>query len=298
LALSDPILLDVHVPRKNQPVHHGIDDIPTDDYQVWWDGVTAIVLWSQKSASTPMSGGHVIADILNEALAKTGAKLHIQACRPSCDNIFFHVDLRVLLTNVDKARNTKVVSQQGFDVRVETPQLPGRFGLIRALGYGLGLHARDFGEVKSLGRRIIDMEAATRGQMDHLLQHYYDYSKLWSIPIIRRLKARWKMIGWRREARHLIAGLWLSMSNIEMLSRQWNDVREEFEEGLNDNNLQVIFSRDYLKEKSKIESIDLGHFEATIDQVAARFDNRAVILATVGGALSGGLAGALASLIH
>ena len=42
-----------------------------------------------------------------------------------------------------------------------------------------------------------------------------------------------------------------------------------------------------------IESLEIGHLDATIEQISQSLDNRALLLATVVGALAGGLAGAV-----
>ncbi len=69
MMLLEPILFHMHVPKKNQPEWHGLDDIPTEDYFVSWDGVTAFVVWKQDSDYMAPPGGQVVTDILSTALA-------------------------------------------------------------------------------------------------------------------------------------------------------------------------------------------------------------------------------------
>src|ERR1035438_6811724 len=41
----DPILLEVHAPRRVQPTFEDFDSIPADRYWAAWDGIALVVLW-------------------------------------------------------------------------------------------------------------------------------------------------------------------------------------------------------------------------------------------------------------
>ena len=90
-------------------------------------------------------------------------------------------------------------------------------------------------------------------------------------------------------------GLWLSLANVETLRRTWENLRRDFEE---DHEYLAIFVNDYSSDVATIESLEVGHLDATIEQISQSLDNRALLLATVLGALAGEKAGALVGLIH
>ncbi len=297
LELSSPIRFHMHVPKKNQPNWHGWDDIPTEDYFVSWDGITAFVLWEQDSDHIPLPGGQIVADILSTALAKVQADLYIQACSPNCDNIFFHTDLYLHsdeeyledgTISIERRKNESAV-----DIRV--PRVEDNFKLLVWLGLYLSGPASRFAKLKNAGRRIMDLESLTRDQMAHLLGHYYEHSLIAAQPWWKSLKDRWRIRRWRREARQILVGLWLSLANVETLRRTWENLRRDFEE---DHEYLAIFVNDYSSDVATIESLEVGHLDATIEQISQSLDNRALLLATVLGALAGALAGALVGLIH
>jgi len=227
LSLSFPILLSIHVPKKNQPQHHGVDDVPTDDYRISWDGISVLVLWQQDKEQLPISGGHIVAEILQVALSATGAELYVQNCGPACDNVFFHTDMRVHVMD-ERIPSALISRHDEFSIDVSVNRMGGQFGLIAPVAREFQLEINAFSRMKNVGRRTIDIESSARGQLNHLLGHYYDHASVNQLPFFQRIYKRWTIKGWRREARHLLAGLWLSLANLEMLRRQWQDRRDDF----------------------------------------------------------------------
>jgi hypothetical protein len=298
MSLSDPIRFHMHVPKKNQPRWHGLDDIPTEDYFVSWDGVTVFVLWEQDSDLIAPPGGQIVVDILSSALATTQAELYIQACSPGCDNIFFHTNMRLRPDEhyTDDVA-PKIVLRRGENtVDVAIPADESNLDILGWLDVYLGLPAFTFARLKNYGRRILDIESSIRDQMAHLLGHYYEHSLITAKPLWRSLKDRWRIRWWRREARQILAGLWLSLANVESLRRDWEESRRNFEGPRA--HYMAIFEADYSNDVAAIESLEVGHLDATIEQISGNLDNRALLMATVVGALAGALAGALVGLIH
>ncbi len=299
LKLSGPILFHVHVPRKNQPLFHGNDDIPTEDYFVSWDGVTAFVLWGQDDdVVVPLSGGHIVSEILSVALATMTAELYIQACSPECDNQFFHTAMVIRLqSGASQDRfDLKLQPLRRGKVEVPVPSDMDNFEVLEWMHLHLGLDSDRFAEVKNLARRVIDIESSARDELAHLLGHYYEHASVAAQPLWRTLKKRWRMREWRREARQILAGLWLSLANLETLRRDWEDSRRNFEASGAES--MLLFEIDYSDDTTSVQSLEVSHFDATVEQISHNLDYRAVVMATVGGALAGGLAGALVGLIH
>jgi hypothetical protein len=302
MELSDSIYFHMHVPKKNQPQWHGWDNIPAEDYFVSWDGIAAFVLWEQDSDHIPPPGGQVVTDVLSTALAATQAELYVQACGPNCDNIFFHTSLYLhpdedCIGDYD-LEITPRKNENAVDIVI--PSEESNFELVEWIYDRLNGPVSDFAKLKNLSRRVMDIESSIRDQVAHLLGHYYEHSVIAAKPLRRSLKDRWKIKGWRREARQILAGLWLSLANVEGLRRQWGDQRGRFELGRRE--YMPLFEIDYSDDVAMIESLEVGHLDATIEQISQSLDNRALLLATVVGALAGGLAGAvvgaLVGLIH
>jgi len=303
-SLSNPIYFKAHVPKKNQPAFHGHQDIPAEDYYVSWDGVCALVLWHQDDEYVPLSGGHIVADILQTALVTTGAELTIQSCSPDCENIFFHTVMRINDEDErpDDANSSNLSMTRHIDgpasVDVYPPTSEGDFDILEWLYLDLNIAVEMFAELKNTGRRILDIEELIRDELTHLLSHYYQHSSVAVKPPLLGLSERWKMLGWRREARHILAKLWLSMANIERLLRAWERTRQQFDNDIDGEKIQDLFARDYAIDARLIAAFDIEPVNSAIEQIAANLDNSAVVNATVLGALAGGLAGAIVGLVH
>lgn len=296
MKLSNPIRFHMHVPKKNQPQWHDSDDIPTEDYFAAWDGVTAFVLWEQDSDHISLPGGQVVMDILSSALAATQAELYIQACEPGCANIFFHTDLYLHSDDDCIEEGPRIVRHNRDTVNVTVPDRKDNFVILFWLAAYLGGPASYFAKLKNSGRRVMDIESLIRGEMAHLLGRYYEHSLITAMPWWQSLKDRWRMRRWRREARRILAGLWLSLANVESQRRIWEDSRRNLEGSHLE--YMAMFEVDYSNDVAMIESLEVGHLDATIEQVSQNLDNRALLMATVVGALAGALAGALVGLIH
>jgi hypothetical protein len=99
LEVTPPIMFRIQVPIKNQPLREGrYADIPSDSYWAAWNGITLVVMWSQYDDEIPMSGGHVVIDVLRDAVAASGAKLVNQACSSGCSFKFIHSTMVIAFT--------------------------------------------------------------------------------------------------------------------------------------------------------------------------------------------------------
>jgi hypothetical protein len=82
------------------------------------------------------------------------------------------------------------------------------------------------------------------------------------------------------------------------LKRHWDEARMTFEDDVRDHNKHLLFARDHPDDVAAIESLDLSRMQSTLEQAAARLDNRDVVIATAWGALGGAVAGALVGLLQ
>lgn len=300
LDISTPILFKVRVPEKNQPKHHGANDVPSDTYWAAWDGSVLIILWEQQTDLVPLSGGHVVADILEDAASAIGDSLYNQACSPHCQNIFLHSTMHISYDLEEAMEDDISITRDGHKRALETI-LPGfleddNFGAIDWLHSNLNGIGQHFGLTKNYARRLMDIEAAVQSEVAHLLDHYYTHARLSSMPIRSSLKLRWKNRKWRRHSKYVLAGIWLSLANIEAMKRGWRDAYVNYLGYGDEAGKEALFSGDARDDVEMVSTLDTKYAESAIQQVSATFDNRNAALAAGGGAIAGGVAGAIATL--
>jgi hypothetical protein len=150
--------------------------------------------------------------------------------------------------------------------------------------------------MKNAGRRLLDIEDAARVDLDVLLSLWHRRTKL-NVQPFKSLRQRWGFTGWRRRSRRLIARLWIEISDMEMLVRQWAERRYYLERGVEEGNKVVLLQRDYANDVRAIESLNLSLIQSAVEQASQRLDNRATAVATAYGALAGGIAGVIAALL-
>jgi hypothetical protein len=297
LHLSSPVSFTVRVPIQHQPTHHGSEPPRSDTYGVAWDGITAIVVWEQDDADIPISGGHIVAKVLEDAAKAAGFGLYSQSCSPGCDYVFMHTTMRVeanpeatdlRLEKIDGDRAIRAILDIEFDDDLEAAAL---FLLL-----GMGTATDEFAEFKNLARRIQDIEGTIRNDIGHLLSHNYEHALGRTYSPRKRLKAAWNNRSWRREGRALIAGLWLSLSNLDTLTRRWETTRRNLDTIEAD--AALLFSRDYSSDVRAIEDMDLAATATVVDQVSEGMNSRVLALATSGGALGGAVAAAAITWLH
>ncbi|MFJ8539200.1 hypothetical protein [Streptomyces sp. NPDC093591] len=295
MRFDQPIVFKAAVPIKNQPQHHNADDIPTDTYWVAWNGVVALVMWRHESGRSPLSGGHIAFDILEKAVNGCGHTLYNQACSPECENIFMHTNL--LLTPSEECNRTHFVKRNESDIHLLFAEWEDEKDSLIDLFLDLGSSYENFARQKNTGRRIIDLESEAYTQLLHLLSHYAEHAQISTKPLLRRLIARWHGRGWRSEVRLLSSHIWLCISGIEILKRNWIDEKKAFYDDVEESGLEEIFAIDYGDDVERIETLDLTRLDSICSQMESRIDNTALSWTTVGGAMAGAITGSLASLL-
>jgi hypothetical protein len=301
LEMSDPICFEIHVPIKNQPKFADFDDIPTDSYWAAWDGVTLLVLWARDETEqkAARSAGHIAEDILRTAAERIHMNLVVQACSPHCQNMFAHRTLRIAQADVaDNASNAfqfEGTKPGAVEVRLEFNGNP--LALTNALHSIIGRSGQSFASFKNLSRRIIDVEQLARTLVDELL--VLDYALLAQskrnifVRFGQRIAGIWHALWGRgdsRRSRQLISSLWITMSRIESLRRDWAQVQRRFGEQTARYGLQALYDIDSKDDKAVVEAIDTQFVRAAVEHKSARRDNRIVSWATFGGAIAGVLA--------
>jgi hypothetical protein len=290
---SRPLQFAVHVPAKNQRKIRPYDDTP-ESYEVFWNGVDCLVGWEHDSTGPiPMSGGHIVKDILHLASTNLGLALLVQCCNASCDYDFLHTTIAVGFAkngnrNLQPTRNRQIV-------RLTLPdRLNGEdissilLGMYRFIGYEMEF----FSTIKNIGRKILQLESRARHEEQILLTLQQDRAAELGVSWFARLGARWKSRSWRRQTSQAVATLWLLMTEIEYLHRRWAETKWELEDLCNRDRKSLMFELDHADEVAQIDSLDMDLIREATAHASSRLDNRAIVLATAGGAVAGGLVGA------
>jgi hypothetical protein len=198
------VQFQVQVPVKNQPKHENFDDIPSDNYWVNWDGITVVVGWSQDGEDIPLSGGHVVEQVLRACLEKMGDVLRVQGCSPGCKYLFLHTPILAVQGGGDGDTLVEFRKpEQGSTRHVEAlVNVPGDCSeVVEDIALELRGAAEDFADLKTSSRRLIDLEHIARAELAHLLNHYYMFARLSMLPAWRRAFKYWVNRHWKRRAR-------------------------------------------------------------------------------------------------
>lgn len=298
LFRSFPIAFRVRVPVKNQPIHDGVADIPSDTYTAAWNGVTLVVLWTQNTDHIPLSGGHIVIDVLRDAVeGQPGASLVNQACSANCHFQFMHPAIRLEPVPFDDAedgvdfRLSEVPGRRHFLVCTSTADDEDDFEHVLGLTYTLIHTADQFATLKSLGRRVISIEETAREELSKAIAIQYEESKNALLPVHERVGKKWTFRQKKRNLRKSVIALWLCIANLETLIRSWEEERRTFIESASEDGQLPFFEIDSKSEDALIQSLRLDHLESAVEQVSQSLNNSAMVAATLGGALAGGLAG-------
>jgi len=295
LRFNRPLRISVEVPEKNQRRIVEGDALPTR-YEALWHGELALVTWRANGMGrAPMSGGHVVADVLSDALKGLGLRLYVQGCHPGCSYQFAHTTLRV---RPDPSNQSVRYRPEHWYSHVAANVGPAPDDVLaQYLFTDIRTTAEDFTEMKNLGRRILESETDGRDSLDSLMKINYQRAEIPTLGPIDRQIARWHLRGWRKKSRRLIARVWLTLSNLEALQRRWQNTLFQFEEQLDERGLRPLFELDYADEVAGVKSLDPGLLRSGVQEAAKQLDSRVLVTVTAIAGVAGGLAGALVGAI-
>lgn len=298
---GNPIVFTVHVPAKNQPEVNG-HSATVEDYQVAWDGWTAVVAWRRVPSEVvpPIAAGQVIVDVLRDALAALDSSLMVQACIPGCHHLFAHTDMKV---SVQKAEGHRIEwgpsnSTMSVDVRIQSEHVDD-YGLAYQLQSEIAIAAETFALMKNLARRILNLEQSARSKTAMLLRYEYAALERADVGFWKRIghgfQDAWLSLmgrGRGRPAKRLIAELWLQMAAIESLQVAFRDARRNHADSIDSPALQALFEADLKADEAGVDEIDASFARAAIESKSARLDTRVVVAATLAAAVVGSAIGA------
>jgi hypothetical protein len=292
---SDPIVAQLRVPAKNQPKVFESDEIPSERYTVLWDGQALLVAWSQPAGrSVGGSGGHVVEEVLEEAAERADTELLIQACNPQCTYVFVHTAIRAVVD--ENAAGDWSISRRADDPFLMDATLAEADSVIDA---ALETWARvrrsldRFAAMKNRGRQILELERVVRRDLDELNQLHHRRAQAQQEGLRKRVGAWWSYRSWRRTSRFYLARLWLGLGSLERLKRLWVEDALSFRRATEEDNLHELFTIDTYDEVPLVEQLDLSLVEAAVEHADDRLTANALLIATAGGAVAGGVVAAL-----
>lgn len=295
LRLNEPLEFLVHVPAKNQPLYRGAKDLPADDYWVLWDGDTVLVQWEQADSSRSHSGGHIVLDVLGDAVKKAGLELSVIACSPGCLHRFLHVDFATF-SEANSAMFDTSRSETAGSIIVPWARPEDPWENIRKLWAAIGNIVPQYAQAKTQALAVLGMEYRARAGVQAVLEIAHKRVTKRTAPhLVGWVVDSFALFGSRRFTKQRMSELWVALVEIDTRRRSWADAERHLtdlceQEGLG--------GSDTLKDVDQraVESIDVGLLRDTIQELSARREGRMLVTVTLVGAVAaliGTLAGAL-----
>jgi hypothetical protein len=281
-------------------------EVPAERYWLAWDGEVVLILWRHPTGRDPFgaAGGLAALRILEEALEGLEGRLLSQACGPNCDYPFAHNDVVLspdpsLKGLAYRAGRRPWTVECAYSSGIQEPE-----DVLHACYDDLRWTAHSFGVLRAEGRALADVSTRAREALTSLLGLHYRRShatagphmlNVWRKAARQGIRDRWNMRGWRKKSSRLIATLWLLLSTIEAKRYDWHTARFVYDDN-KDEGGELVFAIEYGQEVNAVEGVDVSGLRAATEQASARLDNHAIAIATLCGAVAGGVVGGAASL--
>lgn len=296
LQISPPLQFTVQIPRRLQaPKGANADSVPSEEYWVVWDGVVVVVLWKCEDSPHPFGalGGVAVIKLLDEIVKKSDNAVTAQPCGPNCDYLFAHCDIQVVAT--DEQEDGREFKEAGrWRVSLEIGHEHAAPDAAASSVYRIiGLASRLFAHMRSDGKAISDIEESAREDLDELLEIYHTTTLIGSLVSPKSWKARWELRGWRRNAKRLIARLWLALSALEARRHDWANNKFSYDRAANSLGRNLIFRHEYDDEVNYISAVDVSSIESSVAYAASHLDTQSLVKTTAIAAIVGGIMGAV-----
>jgi hypothetical protein len=298
LEISPALKFVVQIPQRLQ-IREGATEksVPTDEYWVIWDGILLVVMWRYEGKrSYGTLGGVAVIKLLKEVAKEAEKIVHIQPCGPNCSYPFAHRDIQVASTHesVDNARQPMFKDTNRFLATLELSKEPAAPYDVASTVYSeLFMASRWYARMRSEGEALQDIERGARDDLKYLLKIYHETTLLRPFVNPKSWKARWKLLGWRRDARRLIARLWLALSALESRRHDWANSKFSYDRVAERQGRNLIFRHEYEDEVNYVSAMDVSSIEASVEYASSHLDTRSVAVATTAGAIAGAVLGAL-----
>lgn len=298
LEIYPALKFSVQIPRRLQMQKGATErSVPTDEYWVVWDGILLVVMWRYEGKhSHGLLGGTAVTKLLMEVAQEAGKVAHIQPCGPNCSYPFAHRDIEITSApgSTDNRQLPTFKEANRFLATLELSKEPMAPYDVAATVYSeILLTSRWYARMRSEGEALQGIEAGARRDLKDLLKIYHETTLLLPLANPKSWKARWNLRGWRRDARRLIARLWLALSALESRRHDWANSKFGYDKAAERQGRNLIFRHEYEDEVNYVTAMDVSSIEASVEYAASHLDTRSVAVATTAGAVAGAVLGAL-----
>jgi hypothetical protein len=298
LRLNEPIVFEVRVPRKNQYKYRGVDDVPSDEYLAAWDGQSLFVQWTQTAAFSTGSGGHVVLDILAQAVRAAGYEIEIIACAPTCHHRFLHVDY--VTFEGEPPDHFHLNGEVSIGESVTTPwSLPlSPLQNLQIIYERLATITELYGEAVSVATAVQHLESEARMDAEVVLKIAHQRSSRRRLPnIFGWVTDTWKLRGSSSYSRELTAELWYALVSIDTKKHRWVTIERRLRQLSDEHGLSEVSSILDVN-NTAMESIDVEILKSSVQEVSARREGNVLAMATFVGALAALAGAALGSVLQ
>lgn len=288
----------VRVPGKNQFRYRSLDDVPSDEYLVAWDGQNLLVQWEQDTPRSTGSGGHVVLDLLEDVGRAVEYPVVVVACAPTCHHRFVHADF-VTFAGEHQHPEFQVNGPAIIGRTVETPygKAPTDLQNLRRTYKALQQPLAIYGQARTLAALILFLEWRARSDASSVLDIAYQRAHRSSFRNpFRWLRDSWDLRGLRRESRELMAGLWLSLVTIDTQRGSWRAAAHRLVAALQESRMSTL-AEELDIQSERIERLDVSLLRESVAELGARLEGRQLLLATGSGAVAALAGAALAALL-
>lgn len=293
-----PIFLNVQVPERVQTKELGDTDVPSDEYWVAWDGVALVIGWQRKGSRQPFStaAGQIVLSILHDAAHAAEMSVNSQPCGPNCSFPFAHS--RITAYEGDHGGDDVILSGTGLNVNARLPAGTNQpTECIGRLYTAFRFSVHYFAAMRAEEATMSEASNYARTQLADLLGLSYKSVAIKRKFSARYLAERWKVIGWRSEARRIVAVLWLALATVEAKKQEWANIKFVYDNCSREGDVYKIFSSEYAESVNVIEQIDVSNLKSAIEHASSRLDTNSIVWSTALAAVIGAVVGAVVTVL-
>lgn len=301
LRLNSSVEFRVRIPAKNQPRYRSMDDVPTDEYLVSWDGTVLYVQWDQDHPGSTGSGGHVVLTIIEEITRSAGFEAVVMACSRGCHHRFIHGDFVQFDTDDVPDHYHKIgKSPTGSGFVAPIPVGTDAVDDLRRMRSHLSVLVETFAATKTIADAILYWGWRARTDAGTTIAIAYERAskRPWYRPI-GWLVDSWGLRGSSRHTKKLLSGQWLCLASIDSQMTNWREGDRRFAKRLETKRLKELATL-FDTSADQVRSLDTTTVRASLDDVASRAEGRSLRFATLAGAacaLVGAIFGAAAAAL-
>ncbi|WP_047524617.1 hypothetical protein [Microbacterium sp. ZOR0019] len=299
--LNTALEFRVRVPAKNQPKYRSMDDVPTDDYLVSWDGTVLYVQWDQENPASTGSGGHVVLSIVEEIARAAGYEAVVMACSRGCHHRFIHGDFVTFASDRVPDHYHRIGSSPtGNGFTVPFSMSDNAVEDLRRIRRHLSVLIEVFAGTKSIADAILYWGWRARADAQTTLSIAYERvsKRPWYRPVGWLIDS-WRLRGTSKLSQKMQSSQWLSLASIDSQIGNWREGDKRFAERVGTERLKEL-ARLFDTAGDEVRSLDTTTVRASLQDIASRAEGRSLRVVTLAGAacaLVGAVVGAVGSAL-